>query len=127
MSKRLMALLAILAVVALYSVVNLHAADMAMSSNGSWTGEVVDVACYAAKGAKGTGHQECGAKCVKAGLPVGLLVGDTVYLLIGADHKPMNDQLAEHVTHTVTVTGEKFESKGANVIAVKDFKMASGK
>lgn len=125
MSKRLVALFAIFALVALYGVATLRAADMASGSSGSWTGEVVDVACYAAKGAKGAGHQECGAKCIKAGLPVGLLVGDTVYLLIGADHKAMNDQLADHVTHTVTVTGEKFESKGANVIAVKDFKMAA--
>lgn len=96
----------------------------AASHTGSWTGEVVDVACLASKGAKGAGHSDCGSKCVKAGLPVGLLVGDTTYILVSADHKPMNETLAPHVGHTVTVTGEKFESKGANMIAVKDFKMA---
>jgi hypothetical protein len=56
---------------------------------------------------------------------VGLKVDDTTYILIGADHKPINDKLAPHVGHQVTVTGTRFESKGANVIAVKDFKMAS--
>jgi hypothetical protein len=55
---------------------------------------------------------------------VGLLVDGTTYILVGADHKPMNEALAPHVGHTVTVTGERFESKGANMIAVKDFKMA---
>lgn len=99
-------------------------AGVVRAAEDSWTGEVVDVACMASKGAMGADHADCGAKCVKSGLPVGLLVGDTTYILIGADHKPMNDALAAHVGHTVTVTGSKFEAKGANVIAVKDFKMA---
>src|SRR5262245_37122451 len=96
-----------------------------MAESGSWTGEVIDVACYSTHQSKGAGHMECGAKCVKSGLPVGLLVGDTTYLLVSTDHKPLNEKLAEHVGHTVTVTGEKFEAKGANVITVKDFKMAA--
>jgi len=96
----------------------------AMAHEGSWTGEVIDVTCHVAKGAKGAGHAECGAKCVKAGLPVGLLVNGTTYLLINADHTPANAKLADHVSHTVTVTGAKFESAGANVIVMKDFKMA---
>jgi hypothetical protein len=94
------------------------------ANTGTWKGEVIDVACHSTKGAKGTGHMDCGAKCVKAGLPVGLLVGDTTYLLVSEDHKPLNATLAEHVGHTVEVTGEKFESAGANVITVKDWKMA---
>jgi hypothetical protein len=92
---------------------------------GSWTGEVVDVTCLVAKGGKGSGHADCGSKCVKMGLPVGLLVNDTVYLLVSADHKPLNTKLADHVSHTVTVTGAKYEHSGANVIEVSDWKMAS--
>jgi hypothetical protein len=120
MSKRIMALAAVLVFILGIGAAVVHA----MQHQGSWTGEVVDVACMVSKGAKGASHMECGAKCVKAGLPVGLLVGDTTYLLIGSDHKPMNDKLADHVSHTVTVTGTKYESKGANVIEVSDFKMA---
>jgi hypothetical protein len=97
----------------------------ATQHEGSWTGEVIDVACHVSKGAKGSSHTECGAKCVKAGLPVGLLVGDTTYILVSADHKPLNATLAEHVGHTVSVTGTRFESKGANMITVKDWKMAT--
>lgn len=120
MSKKSVALFAILAFVigAGAAVVN------AMQHEGSWTGEVIDIACHTAKGAKGADHMECGTKCVKAGLPVGLLVGDTTYILIGADHKALNATLADHVSHTVTVTGARYESKGANVIEVKDWKMA---
>ena len=96
-----------------------------MAETGSWTGEVIDVACYSSHQSKGAGHMECGAKCVKDGLPVGLLVGDTTYLLVSSDHKPLNDKLAEHVGHTITVTGDKYEAKGANLITVKDFKVAA--
>jgi hypothetical protein len=117
MSKKIVALFVVVALVGL-AVANLRA------ESGSWTGEVIDVACHASKGAKGAGHAECGSKCVKDGLPVGLLVGDTTYLLISSDHKPLNSVLAEHVGHTVTVTGDKFESKGANVISAKNWKMA---
>jgi hypothetical protein len=120
MSKKLVALFAIFAFMAVISGSLLRAADA-----NSWTGEVIDVACNSSKGAHGAGHTECGSACVKNGLPVGLLVGDTTYLLVSSDHKPLNATLADHVGHTVVVTGEKFESKGANVIVVKDWKMAS--
>lgn len=125
MSRKLIALFAIVATLSIYAVV-LKADDM-KGGTGSWTGEVIDIACYSSKGAKGAGHMECGAACVKDGLPVGLLVDGTTYLLIGDDHKPMNAKLADHVSHTVTVTGTKFESPGANLIVVKDFKMAAAK
>ena len=119
MSKKFIALFAI------FSFVIISAGVLsAMQHEGSWTGEVIDVACHVSKGGHGASHMECGAKCVKAGLPVGLLVNGTTYVLIGADHTSMNAKLADHVSHTVTVTGTKFESAGANVIAVKDFKMA---
>ena len=91
---------------------------------GSWTGEVIDVACYSTHGSKGADHMECGAKCIKSGLPVGLLVNGTTYLLINSDHTPLNEKLAAHVGHTVTVNGTKHESPGANVIVVKDWAMA---
>lgn len=121
MSKKFAAILAVLVVA-----VGLGAAVVnAMQHEGSWTGEIVDVACYVSKGATGSSHADCGSKCVKAGLPVGLLVGDTTYLLISADHKPMNEALAPHVGHKVTVTGTKFEKAGSNLITVKDFKMAA--
>lgn len=120
MSKKLVALFAIFAFMAVISGSLLRAEDAK-----SWTGEVIDVACHSSKGAHGAGHTECGTACVKNGLPVGLLVGDTTYLLVSSDHKPLNATLADHVGHTITVTGDKYDSKGANVIVVKDWKMTS--
>jgi hypothetical protein len=118
MTKKIAAWIAVFAILATAGA--LYAAGNA----GTWKGEIIDVACHSTKAAKGEGHADCGSKCVKAGLPVGLLVGDTTYLLISSDHKPLNATLADHVGHTVEITGEKFESAGANVITVKDWKMA---
>lgn len=122
MSKKIIALSTVLALFLVGAGYLMAAME---KSAGSWTGEVIDVACHSAKGATGSSHAECGAKCVREGLPVGLLVNGTTYLLIGSDHKPLNATLADHVSHTVTVNGEKFESPGANLIVVKDWKMAS--
>jgi hypothetical protein len=120
MSKKVCAVLAVVVLM-----IGIGAAlAIAAEDSGTWTGEVVDVACLVAKGAHGAEHADCGSKCVKSGLPVGLMVGDTTYILIGAGHKVMNDSLAAYVGKNVTVTGTKYESKGTSVIEVKDFKTA---
>ena len=50
-------------------------------------GEILDMACYIAHGAKGDDHAGCAKRCVKGGQPMGLLAEDgTVYLLY-AGHK----------------------------------------
>lgn len=46
------------------------------------SGEVLDLACYIAKGAKGPSHTRCAATCAEHGMPLGLLTGDgKVYIL----------------------------------------------
>ncbi len=79
------------------------------------TGEVVDLMCYLDHGAKGEKHRECAETCIKSGGPVGLLVGDKVYLVIG-EHKPINDQLASMAAQTVTVKGKVVEHGGMRMI-----------
>jgi hypothetical protein len=79
------------------------------------TGEVVDLMCYLDHGAKGEKHKGCAEKCIKSGGPVGILSGDTLYLIIG-DHQPINDQLAPKAAETVTVTGKVVERNGVKMI-----------
>lgn len=79
------------------------------------TGEVVDLMCYLDHGAKGEKHKGCAEKCIKSGGPVGLVSGDSVYLLIG-DHEPINDQLAPKAAQTITVTGKLVERNGMKMI-----------
>ncbi len=49
-------------------------------------GEILDLACYLAKGAKGEGHAKCAESCVKAGQPMGLLTIDGKVHVLFANH-----------------------------------------
>lgn len=91
---------------------------------GSWKGEIVDVACYVPKGAKGAGHADCAKKCAEAGQPIGLLTADGDMLLLAADHgdgkpfaaaKSMAGSMAE-VSGTLSTRGDM---KVVTVTAVK--------
>ncbi len=77
------------------------------------TGEVVDVSCYTQLGKRGEGHRACGAKCVAAGAPAGILAADgTLYILMPEPHHPRRDGKAslaayfsEHMAQTLTLSG----------------------
>jgi hypothetical protein len=87
-----------------------HSADAGASKEV--TGEVVDMMCYVDHNAVGEKHgQSCGAKCIKSGVPVGIVSDGKAYLVVG-EHKPMNDQLAEYCGKTVTLKGKLAERGG---------------
>ena len=76
------------------------------------TGEVVDLMCYIDHGAIGEKHgQSCGAKCVRAGGPVGIIENGKVYVVVG-EHKPINDELVDSCGKTVTIKGKLTERSG---------------
>lgn len=79
------------------------------------TGEVVDMMCYIDHGATGEKHAACAAKCIKGGGPVGIKSEGKTYLIIG-EHKPMNDELAQHAAKTITVKGKVAERDGISMI-----------
>lgn len=90
------------------------AAEGAKAADTTVKGEVLDLACYVAKGAKGPGHAQCAKECVKGGQPMGLLGSDgTVYLLF-ADHGDPSafDKTKDFAGHQVEITGVK-ESMGS--------------
>jgi hypothetical protein len=78
-------------------------------------GEIVDLMCYIDHGAKGEKHKGCAEKCIKGGGPVGLLVGDQLYLVVG-DHQPMNEELAPKAAQTITLKGKVVERHGMKMI-----------
>ena len=91
-----------------------HGSDTAASKEV--TGEVVDMMCYVDHNAVGEKHgQSCGAKCIKSGGPVGIVSDGKAYLVVG-EHKPINDQLAEHCGKTVTLKGKMAERGGIAMI-----------
>jgi hypothetical protein len=50
------------------------------------TGEILDMACYVAHGAKGPQHEKCAVKCAEQGQPIGLLAKDGKVYVLFADH-----------------------------------------
>jgi hypothetical protein len=104
-------------------------ADDKMKSEKEATikGEVVDVACYLAKGAKGEGHKACAEACAKAGGQLGILTSDgKLYLsILPDDHKSVpNDALMEHIAHNVEAKGYVRSKGGVNGLMITSVAMA---
>ena len=97
------------------------------ATTGTWKGELVDVACYVPRGAKGAGHADCAKKCVKGGHPMGLLTGDGDLLLLVADHQDAKafDAAKELAGSVVEVTGELATRGDVKVVTVTGVKAAA--
>lgn len=117
--KRVSILLALAALVAVTPVV--QAEEM------TWSGEVLDLACYVAKGAKGADHADCAKACVKGGQPMGLLTEDGTVVLLAASHQDgaPYEALKDWAGSMVVVTGELVERDGVKMVTVTDSKAAS--
>lgn len=101
-------------------------APLAQADEMTWTGEVLDLACYAAKDAKGADHAGCAKSCVKSGQPMGLLTADGTVVLLAASHsdgKPY-EALKDWAGSQVEVTGELAERSGVKVVTVTGSKAA---
>ena len=93
---------------------------------GTWTGEVVDLACYVTKGAKGSDHAGCAKSCVKSGQPMGLLTAEGAVVLLAADHKDgaPYQTLKDLAGEQAEVTGTLSERGGMKVVTVTGAKAA---
>lgn len=120
--------------VASWSATTLEAA--ATPANKAWmkkgravvlTGEVVDLSCYLQLGKKGEAHKACGAKCVAAGEPAGLLTkSGKVYLLMAEQHHPRRDgqvslaaEMASQMGQTITVSGMLVKNGGIPTVFIE--------
>lgn len=76
-------------------------------------GEIVDFSCYLQLGKHGEKHKDCAQKCLRHGMPVGLLAQDgALYVLMEEEHHPRRDgqtnfraAAIDHAAHIVEVTG----------------------
>lgn len=118
----------LLCLVALLASLGLAAVASAAGEAGTWTGEVIDVACYVASdGGHGPDHAGCAKSCVKSGQPMGLLTDDGTLVLLAADHKnadPYN-ALKDLAGEKAEVTGSLAQRGGLSVVTVKGSKKAS--
>jgi hypothetical protein len=117
--RRFMLVLAVMAV----------AAAPAAAAEMTVTGELVDHACYTKRGAEdgsGSGHAACAKKCAMGGQPVALVTADgEIYMLAGAVTADNNAALANHMSHTVEITGDVTESGGMKTITTDAVKHIS--
>jgi hypothetical protein len=86
----------------------------------TYTGEVLDLTCYASHPETGSGpaHATCAKSCLEKGLPAGLLIGDQVYLVVMKDHTAPTKALAPHAGQKITVKGTVKEVGGMRVLEV---------
>ena len=92
----------------------------------SYTGEVLDLACYIAKGAKGADHAGCAKNCVKGGQPMGLLTEDGTVLVLAANHDDgaPYEAVKDWAGQNVEITGELSDRDGMKVVSVTGSKAA---
>jgi hypothetical protein len=80
------------------------------------TGEVVDITCFVDHDGTGEKHASCAQKCISGGNPVGLLVKDTLYLIVMSSHEPPNAKMAPYAGKLVQVTGKAAAKNGIHVL-----------
>jgi len=116
-----------LTMLSLAAVLMMSGLAFAEDDEGTWKGEVVDLACYVAQGAKGADHAGCAKACVKNGQPMGLLTDDGTLVLLAADHKDGEpyEALKELAGEVASVMGTLAEKDGMKVVTVTGAKAAA--
>lgn len=87
-------------------------------------GEIVDLACYLAKGLKGPSHRVCAQKCAERGIPIGVLTDDAKLFLLLEDHsdeEPYEDA-KELAGQRAEVKGKQFSKPGIDGLVVVEIK-----
>jgi len=87
-------------------------------------GEIIDMACYMAKGLKGPSHKACAQLCAKKGVPMGILTdsGDVYLLLDDHNNSDPYDAAKKLAGERAEVTGKKFNKQGVASIVVSAVK-----
>ncbi len=87
-------------------------------------GEIIDMACYMAKGSKGASHKACAQMCAKKGVPIGVLTdGGDVYLLLDDHNNPDPYDAAKKLAgEHAEISGKKFSKQGVASIVVSGAK-----
>lgn len=117
-----------LAVLLASFVVTVSAHDEGGGDSMTWTGEVVDIACYLAHGdgARGADHAKCAKSCINGGQPMGLLTDDGTLVLLVADHQDGAPYEAAKglAGEQAEITGTLAERDGVKAVTVTGAKAA---
>ena len=91
--------------------------------SGTYTGEILDLACYLSHGTAGKDHQKCSKMCLtKDHVSAGLLTEDGKVFALVDDHKAMKamDKVRELAAEKVKITGKQVSKGGLQAILVSD-------
>jgi hypothetical protein len=111
-----------------------HAGCISTSAQGKTetvTGKVVDLVCYARNKANTELDHDQGRVCAKAcirweGNPAGIVTADgKAYQLTGGVLGKNNSKIAEHIAHTVTITGNVYEKDSMTMLSADTLTMVS--
>jgi hypothetical protein len=89
-------------------------------------GELIDTYCYAKIGVRGEQHAACAVKCVRAGIPAGLLEAKTrrVYVLLpAADATALPAELIAAMGKQAEIGGDTMMKGGTSFLTVRSFRV----
>jgi hypothetical protein len=81
-------------------------------------GEVVDLYCFMKHPENGQGpdHAKCAKNCINKGLPIGFLVDDEVYLIVGKEHESAAELVVDFAGAPARLKGTAFLHHGVKAI-----------
>jgi hypothetical protein len=87
-------------------------------------GEIVDMACYMAKGLRGPSHKACAQLCARKGVPIGVLTDDGHLYLLLEDHNDTDpyDAAKKLAGERAEISGKEFSKQGVASIVVSSAK-----
>lgn len=113
MTKRLFSFVLIAVLAAALAPATALAAD-------SWTGEVIENACFNDRGAHGPEHADCAKRCFERGGDVGLLTaeGEVVLLKAHDEHGEVFDAVKALAGAQATIMGDMMEDEEGHMYVV---------
>ena len=92
----------------------------AAQATGEFVGEILDMACYIGRGARGPSHKRCAQKCAEHNMPLGILTDDGAIYLLYPKHGAEEDfeAVKKLAGANAKLTGNSHEKDGIKGLEV---------
>jgi hypothetical protein len=89
-------------------------------ANEEFVGEILDMACYIGRGARGPSHKRCAQKCAEHNMPLGILTDDGAIYLLYPKHGAEEDfeAVKKLAGAKAKLTGKSHEKDGIKGLEV---------
>ena len=98
-----------------------NAAETDKEGKVTLEGEILDLYCFMKHPDDGQGadHAKCARTCILKGLPIGFMVDDKVYLIVGKDHESAAELVVELAGKPSRITGVMTSHHGMDAIEIE--------